>query len=64
MNGERQWVMSEVIAWLESPDGEKWSRRIHRNDRHDNLMPALLVTIKDDDSDMVDAMYGRPVWVA
>lgn len=47
-NGVNSWDMSsDVRTWLESPDGEKWSRNRHR--------PIWsLVTVKDDSSPDVD----------
>lgn len=54
MNGARQWdTTTEIIAWLESPAGEQWSRANHHR-------PGIgLVTLKDDTSPI---LYG--VWLA
>lgn len=40
--GAKQWNTTSVVEWLESPDGEEWSKT-----NHDWIY--LLVMIKDDD---------------
>jgi len=35
----------EIITWLESPEGRRWSRSFHRQ----SLWARKLFTIKDDD---------------
>lgn len=47
--------MSEVIRWLESPDGENWSRSRHPNRK------IPLVSVKEDDSDWATEIF---LWVA
>ncbi len=49
--------MSDVIAWLESPEGMEWSRNAHC--RPISSRPAFLVTIKDD---AVSADYAAILW--
>lgn len=37
---------SDVVKWLESPDGEKWSRQFHIDSSFH--LPAVLIQLKDD----------------
>jgi hypothetical protein len=52
MNGEKQWDTSEIIAWLESPEGSKWSRQKHKQ-------VYLLMMTKGD-----NGMYDQVLWYA
>jgi hypothetical protein len=57
MTGGKQWdtaKANDVVSWLESPEGERWSRRKHGP-------VTFLVTIKPDD--IVDPIWNF-LWVA
>lgn len=43
----------DVIEWLQSPEGENWSRWVH------NRFSSVLVVLKDDEH---EDMYFYPVW--
>lgn len=45
----KQWDTTNVVGWLESPEGEKWSREFHTSDDHFSYQ---LMTVKDDESDV------------
>ena len=49
--------MSEVITWLESPEGEAWSRRFHANEQG---FTTMLISVKDDtvpDDDVTNIIW-------
>lgn len=50
MTGARPWVtnMQEVIEWLESPEGERWSKFRHRWNSDNAVFRSFLMVIKDD----------------
>jgi hypothetical protein len=49
MNGETQWGTEQIIEWLESPEGQEWSRL--RHSQKGNRINHQLVTVKTDDED-------------
>jgi hypothetical protein len=51
-----------VIKWLESDEGQEWSRKFHRSDLSLNHMPPYLVTIKEDLPIANAIVHG--IWVA
>lgn len=55
-DGEKQWGTSEIIQWLESPEGERWSRCTHSYNRIN-----LLVSVKNEDTDILDE-YAAILW--
>lgn len=62
MSGEKQWdTTNDVVAWLESPEGEEWSRLFHAPGYRKRL--TLLMVVKDDDEDsqIFDWLW---LWVA
>lgn len=55
--------MNEAVKWLESPEGEAWSRSNHFP------IPAILAMIKDDTREQIDFLWycsyqtGEETWV-
>lgn len=58
MAGGRQWDMSEIIAWLESTEGERWSRATHNLPGGRTVY--MLMSIKNDQTDGID----KYLWLA
>jgi hypothetical protein len=52
-----------VVKWLESPDGELWSREFHRDANRVNPMPSALMTVKSYYDDFA-AWFEIYLWVA
>lgn len=50
--------MNDIIGWLESPEGEEWSRDNHRS------IPVILVAMKDDADDLYTGWGNTLVLVA
>ena len=60
-NGERQWDTTNIVDWLESPEGQEWSKEFHFKTGIDgNHIYYQLVSVKDDNR-AVDAIlwYAR-----
>jgi hypothetical protein len=52
--------MSEtVVEWLESPEGEDWSKRFHR----DMKFPLPLISLKEDVPDWLDTEFAGFIWL-
>lgn len=53
--------MSEVIAWLESPEGEAWSRYRNHTLDENSVFRCILITVVEDDGNEIKDI---PLWVA
>jgi hypothetical protein len=58
MIGERLWGMTEIVKWLESDEGEDWSKFVHEP------VSSILASIKDDEEDNWIIEYSVLLWVA
>lgn len=54
MNGAKPWDTTNVIKWLESPDGEYWSR-----ERNPDGHITFLISLKDDDGIIESTLWHR-----
>jgi hypothetical protein len=51
--------MTDVIEWLESADGEKWSKAAHRH-----VYQPLVSLLNDNEPSCLAMTEWRPFWMA